>query len=373
MEVAVQACDLDHGRVDGTRVYLAQLLRYFGRIAPETLFTLYHSAEWNPLLAPPESPNYQERRLPKRFAWMQTSFAQALFRDRPDKLFLPVQAAPLFLPRGLEVTVTIHDLAFKKFPGTFPWSDRLRLELMLRAATRRADKVIAISEATRRDLLAYCPWLIPEKIRVIHHGFDREFFTEPFEPGELSRRLAAFSLHSREYLLFVGALQPRKNLIRLVRTFERLRERMPGLKLVLSGERAWLSDPILRAVEKSPARESIVLTGKVSFETLRDLYRGARAFVFPSLYEGFGLPLLEAFAARVPVVTADNSSLREVAGDGALYCDAEDERSLYDALMLLLNNPAVERELLENAERVLSGFSWSKTAEQTLEYILSDQ
>ncbi len=373
MDIAVQACDLDHGRIDGTRVYLAQLLKRFGTLSPETLFSLYHGSDWNPLLAPPKYENYRERLLPKRAAWMQTSFAAAVFRDRPDKLFLPIQAASFFLPRAVEVTVTVHDLAFKKFPDTFPLGDRIRLELMLQAATRRADKLIAISEATRRDVIASCPWVDPERIQVIHHGFDREFFAAPYASADLESRLAAFGLVPKRYILFVGALQPRKNLVRLIHAFEKLRGQASDLKLVLAGERAWLSVPIPRAVEETPAREYIMLTGRVSFETVRDLYRGARVFAFPSLYEGFGLPILEAFAARVPVVTADNSSLREVGGDGALYCDAASESSLQGALERLLNDAALEGELLEKSARVLERFSWQITAEQTLEYILSDQ
>lgn len=120
MKVAIQASDLDHRRIDGTRVYLKELLRRFGTLSPETNFSLYHKGEFNPLLAPPECENYAVEALPFPYAWMQTRFAWELTVSKPDKLFLPIQAAPVFLPRDIEVTATIHDLAFRRYPETFP-------------------------------------------------------------------------------------------------------------------------------------------------------------------------------------------------------------------------------------------------------------
>jgi hypothetical protein len=140
---------------------------------------------------------------------MQTRFAKALFQRRPAKLFLPIQAAPLFLPQRTEVTVTVHDLAFRFFPETFPFGDRLRLNVLLRRAVGRADKIIAISESTKRDLLAFAPHIPEERIRVIYHGFDRSFFGERLAPEALSALIARYGLVPKEYLLFLGALQPR--------------------------------------------------------------------------------------------------------------------------------------------------------------------
>ena len=370
MRVALQASDLDHERIDGTRVYLRELLRRFGSLSPETDFLLYHRSRFNPALAPPTFPNYVERLLSFPLAWMQTRFAWAMYRERPDKLFLPIQAAPLFLPQGLEVTATIHDLAFKKYPKTFPREDLFKLNFLLNRVVSRADKLIAVSEATKRDLLDFFPHLPPERIHVIHHGFDGAFFGTKLSPEDLKRELGEHRLEAGNYILYVGALQPRKNLIRLIRAFEGVKREFPGLKCVLAGEDAWLSGGIREAREKSPSREDILLTGRVSFETLRALYQGARAFVFPSLYEGFGLPILEAFASGTPTLVARNSSLAEVAGEGALFCEAEDERDIEEKLGLLLRDETLRASLRERASRELGRFSWEKTAEETLRCIL---
>ncbi len=150
-----------------------------------------------------------------------------------------------------------------------------------------------------------------------------------------------------------------------------MKETCPEAKLVLAGEAAWLSEAIMDAWEQSPVRDDIVLPGRVSFETLRTLYQGARFFAFPSLYEGFGLPILEAFASGVPVLTADNSSLREVAGDGALYCQADSVADMTEKLIRLWQDAALRQKLIEEGNIRKQDFSWDVCARTTLDYILS--
>lgn len=370
MRVAVQASDLDHERIDGTRVYLRELLKRFSALATETFFDVYHKGVFNPELTPPIQKNYREIRIPFRWAWMQTRFALDLFLKRPEKLFLPIQAAPLFLPSSIEVTATIHDLAFKRFPETFPKKDLWKLNFMLETAVKRADKLIAVSASTKRDLLEFFPTLPESRVQVIHHGFDGEFFGARISDEELAGKLKSYNLQATRYILYVGALQPRKNLIRLIQAFEILKQSAPEAKLVLCGEPAWLSQGIVEAWEKSPVRDDIVLPGRVSFETLRMLYQGARVFAFPSLYEGFGLPILEAFASQVPVLTADNSSLVEVAGDGALFCQAEDTSDIALKLGRLWNDETLRLDLIRKGNEQLKHFSWDKCARETIDCIL---
>lgn len=371
MRVAIQASDLDHSRIDGTRVYLRELLRRFGTLSPETHFHLYHKRDFNPSLAPPALSNYVAEQLSFPHAWMQTRFAWELFRTRPDKLFLPIQAAPVLMPRNVEVTATIHDLAFRRYPETFPRGDRLKLNFMLETAVRQADKLIAVSASTKRDLLEFFPTLLESRIRVIHHGFDGEFFGVRVSQEAISQKLKTCNLKPGSYILYVGALQPRKNLIRLMQAFEEMKKRVPETKLVLAGEEAWLAEDIIDHWEGTPVRDDIVRTGRVSFEDLRILYQGARVFAFPSLYEGFGLPILEAFASGVPVLTADNSSLSEVAGDGALYCQADDVADMAAKLERLWQDETLRAELVRKGEEQLKQFSWDKCARETLDYILS--
>jgi glycosyltransferase involved in cell wall biosynthesis len=207
-------------------------------------------------------------------------------------------------------------------------------------------------------------------VQVIHHGFDGDFFGTHLSTEDLSVRLKTYNLQPASYVLYVGALQPRKNLVRLIRAFELAKASIPAMRLVLAGEPAWLSDSILRTREESLFKDDIILTGRVGFEDLRALYQGARLFAFPSLYEGFGLPLLEAFASGIPVLTADNSSLREVAGDGALYVDAENEVDIAEKISKLWTDEQLRSSLCEKAHLELARFSWDRTAQETLAVIL---
>lgn len=371
MRIAVQASDLDHARIDGTRVYLLELLRRFGKLDVSDDFTLYHKNSFNPLLTPPSFPNYKTPSLPFPKAWMQTRFAWEMFQTRPDKLFLPIQAAPFFLPRNIEVTATIHDLAWKRYPETFSLRDRWKLDFMLETVLKRAHKLIAVSHSTKRDLLEFFPTLSASKIKVIHHGFGMDLLSTRLSETELSEKLKNYKLQPKNYLLYVGALQPRKNLVRLIQAFDNIKPTCPEAKLVLAGEAAWLATSILEAREKSPHREDIILTGRVSFQDLRVLYQGARVFTFPSLYEGFGIPVLEALASRVPVMTANNSSLPEVAGKAALYCAAENVNDITEKMKQLWQDESLRIRLIQEGTEQLKQFSWDKCAQETLEYVLA--
>lgn len=370
MTIAIQAADLDATRIDGTRVYLLELLKRFGTLAPNQTFHLYHKQTWNEELTPPHFDNYTETALPFPSQWMQTRFALEMFRTKPQHIFFPVQAVPVFLPPTSKITVAIHDLAWKHYPETFTTKTRFKLNFLLKHAIQRADTLITVSESTKRDLLFFFPEINLDTIRVIHHGFDRTRFVPQISQEEKKGTLVHYGLHEKNYFLYVGALQPRKNLIRLIKAFDLFKSNAPEAKLVLVGETAWLSEPILAARDTSPYRDDIVLTGKVSFTDLPAFYQGSRAFVFPSLYEGFGMPILEAFASETPVLTANNSSLPEVAGDAALYCTATDTTSIAEGLTRLWNDTALRTDLIQKGYQRLTHFSWDTCAKQTLESIL---
>ncbi len=373
MNIAIQAADLDHARIDGTRVYIKELLARFGAQAPQHDFHLYHRHAWNPELAPPRFPNYHEHTLAAPAYWTQTRFLVEMFRARPDVLWMPMQSLPFVRPRDMRTVVTIHDLAFKIFPSSFPARDRRRLNLFTDFAVRHADALIAVSHATKNDLLTFYPSVAPENITVVHHGFSTQMFAQPVTAQEHAGVREKYGITAAPYILYVGALQPRKNLVTLVRAFERYAAANSEVQLVLAGGKGWMWEPLMTAVQQSPYRARIVLTGRVSFADLRVLYADARVFAFPSLYEGFGIPLLEAFAAGVPVVTADNSSLPEVAGgasfdDGAaaLMCDAGDVGTLAAHLQHAVEDEAVRTELIARGRARLGHFSWDTCARQTL-------
>lgn len=373
MKIAIQAADLDASRIDGTRVYIRQLLGRFGAIAPDDSFYIFHKHAFNPSLAPPESPNYRvmERKFP--IAWTQISFAFDLMRLRPERLWMPIQSIPLVRPKGMKTVVTMHDLAFLHFPNHFPLVDRVKLRVFADWAVRKSDGIIAISENTKRDIMRFYPNVPEGKIRVIHHGFDSEFFSQDGDPTDAEVLLGELGIAKGRYLLYVGALQPRKNLPVLIRAFERIKkkESFGDLKLVLAGEKAWLWEEIFTTAEASPFSSDILFPGKLPFSLVRTLMKNASVFVYPSLYEGFGLPILEGFASGVPVVCADNSSLPEVGGDASISFLATDDSALSEILERTLTDSAFRDAHIASGFERLKKFSWDTCARETIDFIRS--
>lgn len=368
MEIAVHAAELDEARIDGTRVYLSELLRRLDDPASGDTWHLYHRRAWNPLLCPPPRNGYREHLLPGTYHWTQTRFTWAARKLRPATVFMPIQVLPYGLPQTARTVVTIHDLAFKYYPETFPSRDARRLSWFTDEAVRRADRLIAVTEATKRDLLRSYAGLDEEKIRVIRHGFDPARF-DP-EPGpEDGRILRGYGLVSRRYALFVGAIQPRKNIGGLLDAFARVRERIPEMRLVIVGARAWLWQGIERAVSEHRFRDDIVMAGAVRPEDLPVFYRHARMFVYPSFYEGFGLPILEAMACGTPVITSDNSSLPEVGGDAALYVDPRDADVLAERMEKLWTDDVFAETLRTRGFSRTRDFSWDAAARETRDWI----
>jgi glycosyltransferase involved in cell wall biosynthesis len=266
---------------------------------------------------------------------------------------------------GTTRVVTVHDLSLFAHPETHErrrvWRARRRLPLM----TRAAAAVVTPTEAVRREL---CEWLRvpPSKVFAVHEAARACF--RPMGGGEAAGLLRGLGVGG-DFLLAVGTIEPRKNLSALVRAFEDvLRERPSSpLRLVVAGGRGWLSGPLFEAIEKSPVRGRVVLVGYVSDEQLRALYSACAAFVYPSFYEGFGLPPLEAMSCGAPVLAGNAPAVAEVTAGAARLFDPRDHAQLARALLELLGDEAARRALSEAGLRRAAQFSWQRTARATLD------
>ncbi len=371
MNIAIDCADLDHSRIDGTRVYIKQLLDWFGKLDKNNNFMLYHQTSFNKELKPATFENYNERKIKPYWWWTQTVFAADLRYSKPDVCWMPIQQVPFIGPRKTKYVVTIHDLAFKFFPRHFPKKDLWKLNFFTDSAINRADKIIAISNATKKDILRLYPKIKGNKIHVVQHGFDVQHFSKKRNETEILKikeRLKILNNQKDKYLLYVGALQPRKDLVTLVKAFEKIKKDSANsnLKLILAGEVAWMADGIIAAVKESDYSKEIILTGKVTFEDLAVLYQIAEIFVFPSLYEGFGIPILESFASGTPVVTADNSSLIEVGGNAAKFFKTGEIASLEKVLLKILKSSKIKEEMITSGIKRAKEFSWKESAKKTL-------
>jgi glycosyltransferase involved in cell wall biosynthesis len=345
----------------GTEHYARGLIRALIELGSEHRFRLYFNAPPPELF--PATERVEQRLIPWPRLWTHLRLALELVRHPPDVLFVPSHVLPLLCP--VPGVVTVHDLGYLFYPEAHTRFARWYLDWTTRRHTRVAAHLLADSEATKRDLVR-CYGADPERITVVYPGLD-----PVFRPIEEAQHLAAVRARyglTEVYLIHVGTLQPRKNLLRLLEAFEQLLDRLPAfrseLQLVLVGKRGWLAEPIVARARSMGER--VRLLGHVERADLPALISGARVLVMPSLYEGFGFPVLEAMACGTPVVASNASSLPEVAGDAALLVDPHDTEALAEALASLLTDAEVREKLrrlgLQRAQR----FTWRAAARQVL-------
>jgi glycosyltransferase involved in cell wall biosynthesis len=280
-----------------------------------------------------------------------------LRRDGVQLLHSMGTTTPPFAP--VPSVVSILDLIYHHYPETFPRAARAGLELLVPLGARRADRVIAISEAGKRDLVTTLH-LPPEKVDVVHLGFGIEQTPDPAPENALRER---FGLRGRVLLTVAPALR-HKNLGRLIGAFGRLEE--PDLALVIVGHSGLEADALRRKAAELGLAGRVVFTGWVSDEELEGLYGLAAAFAYPSLMEGFGIPLLEAMRRGVPVASSNLTSLPEIGGDAAEYFDPYDEGAIADAIRRLLDDAARRAELIERGRVRAGEFTWERSARELL-------
>jgi glycosyltransferase involved in cell wall biosynthesis len=369
MKIGIHSSELNQDRIDGTRVYLSQLLQRFSVLDEEDDFFIYHQGRFNTELVDDKikkAENYNFSILKKTPFWTQTKFATKVFFDKIDTLWMPVQNMPIIRRRKMKTVITAHDLAFKLFPKTFPRQDLRKLNLLADYSFPRADKIIAISQSTKNDLLKFYPKIKAENIKVVHHGFDKKFWQGKVNQFEKEKVLQQFNLIEKEYLIYVGVIQPRKNLQLLIQAFDKIKKNNLTLKLVLAGGNGWLWQEIYQVAEKSQYRKDIIFTGGISFLKMKILLQNAQLFILPSLYEGFGMPILEALASKIPVISANNSSLVEVGGEAVEYFSAENINECVNKIEKVFNNQELQKKMIAQGLVQLEKFSWQKSAIETL-------
>ena len=335
-------------QVDGRNRYTAFLgeRRMGDQGPPSLILRLSHLPTVNPVV---------------RVLWEQLIQPVALVKEQIDLLHSLAYALPLACPA--RSVVTVHDLCVLLFPRAFNPANRLYLAAATRRAVRQADGVIAVSASTRRDLVR---WLgVPEeKIAVVPNGIDATF--RPIRDEERLEALRRERGLPERMILFVGTMEPRKNAATLVRAYAQLKERAAiSHKLVLVGGLGWRYERLFTLVEELGLQDDLVFPGFVSYDELPLWYNAADLFVYPSLYEGFGLPPLEAMACGVPVITSNVSSLPEVVGEAGPLVDPLDVEGLAEAMAHVLSDGALRAEMRERGLARAGQFSWLEAARGT--------
>jgi glycosyltransferase involved in cell wall biosynthesis len=357
-------------RQGGNETYIRNLVKALAEIDERNRYTLYlanacAAEEWRDGFVKRHA-NFEIRSLPPPTPLVRVPVALAFeLRLRPVDLLHVQYTAPPFCP--VPVIATIHDLAFEHLPQTFTRRGSLQMKLTVRSTAKKAARIATVSEYSRQDLLRTYK-LPPEKVVVTYNGVESHFTSQPNSADEVERIRRRFGI-DRDYILAVGSLQPRKNLVRLIRVYARLRSEQEKFKhqLVIVGRQLWLADEIFAEVRKQQWADDVILTGYVADEDLPALYRAAAAFVYPSIFEGFGLPPLEAMACGTPVVTSNTSSLPEVVGDAAVLIDPYDEQKLANALLRIVNDELLRVRLRKQGIERVKKFTWRAAAEKTLQ------
>jgi glycosyltransferase involved in cell wall biosynthesis len=296
-----------------------------------------------------------------RIAWEQTALPFLARQRRLDLLHSPHYTMPL--AKTCRVIVTIHDLTFFLDPQMHLPYKRIFFRTMIPLSARRADALITISESTRQDLLRFLP-LDARRVTAIPLGVAARF--SPLDDAAATDKIRNKYRLPARFILAVGVLEPRKNLPTLVRAFRALVEQGLPHSLVLVGHKGWMFDELFRTIANLDLAQRVIFTGYVPEEELPLVYNAADLFVYPSLYEGFGLPILEAMACGVPVITSNLSSMPEVAGDAGILVDPNDVNALADAMTRVLTDRVLRATLAAKGLARARSFSWERMAQETL-------
>ncbi len=369
MKIGFDASRAFHGEATGTENYSQQLLHEMLSIDTENEYYVYTRI-------PREKIKYKFSQNAKvvfinqPYLWTQWGLAKQTFKDPLDVLFVPSHTLPLIRKPGLKTVMTVHDLGAEYLPASHQLKQQLYLKFITRYQLQTASHLIAVSKSTKNDLLKKTG-VKEANISVIYEGVN----LSDDLPSEvvIHKTLRKFELSRHKYFLYVGTIQPRKNLIRLIEAFSLfLIENKAGendMKLVIAGKPGWDYQDIISLPKQLGIADKVVFTGRVDDSQLKSLYISALALTYPSLFEGFGLPILEAYFFGLPVITSNTSSMPEVAGKGAILVNPEEVNGIMRAMQELYLDSDKRHELVRHGKEQLKKFSWSEAARQTIKVL----
>lgn len=348
----------------GVSIYTLNLLNYFqSKSSKDIQFIIY--LRRNPRNELPRESTYFKYQVVKgRWLWSTLFLPIHLWMFKlagknVNVFFSPAHYIPRFCP--FKTVVTIHDLSYVYFPDEFLKKDLYQLKNWTYYALTNSSHVIAVSKTTKKDIIK--EYSVPdEKISVIYNGYENiESLTTSHQPLTTNH----------PYFLYVGTIQPRKNLSTLIGAFSQFHTKHPSFKLIIAGKKGWLYENIFQQVSQLQMTKSIIFPGYVDNDEKVKLYQGATAYILPSLYEGFGIPILEAMSYKCPVIASFSSSLPEIGGEACLYFDPNSVNDLLNKMETLISDKTLVKNLIEKGTKRIDSFSWETTGKQTLEVLLS--
>lgn len=342
----------------GVEEYAYQLIKHLAMVdeAARHTFFLYTPRFAKTDLFLPR--NFIVKKMYSPFFWTRGVFSLKMLLSQADVLFMPTNFLPIFYPK--KNIVTIHGLEFEYYPEMYPDDLLSYLKNNTKRAVNSADKIIAVSQATKNDIIKFYN-VDAEKIHVVRHGVNPQIaYHRKYPPID------------EKYMLFVGRMEKKKNVRNIVKSFDALKEKykVPH-KLVLVGKPGFGYQEIRDEINSALNKQDIVCTGYISHEEKESFFKYADVFVFPPLYQGFGMPVLEAQLRQVPVVTSNIPSIAEIVGDGALLVDPASVEQLADKIYKVISEERTRSDLIERGLENVKKYSWFKCAKETLEVLIS--
>jgi len=399
MIVGIDIRVLARGKKTGIEEYTSNLLSFLltfknsEKIKYKLFYNAFNKVKLDYSWIKPDNVELKEFKLPNRILDLLTLVFKKPTIDKflgPVDIFFSPHFLPISLPQQIKRVITIHDLSFKHHPQFFSFSRKLWHFLTFpKKQVKKADKIITDSFSTKEDLIKIYG-IEPEKIDVIYLGIGSEFKPKLKTSSQLKEVKNKYNLPDN-FILYFGTIEPRKNLALLIKAFENIKENFSDynpkiswaglegratsrgknlfddLKLVIAGSKGWLYKDVIEKTKKSKHKEDIIFTGTIDSIDKPFLYNLASIFIYPSFFEGFGFPPLEAMACGTPTIVSNTSSLPEVVGDGAIMIDPYNVDELTYAIKKVLEDKELRNNLTEKGFERVKKFDWGKTAKQTLE------
>ena len=336
----------------GASVYTLNMLQYFSRIASDENSFVVYLKNYPSLDLPEENEFFKYKVIKGKILWSQIFLPLDLFFHKDiDVYFSPAHYLPSYCP--VPQVVTIHDLAYLYFPDDFRKKDLWQLINWTKFSVKNAKQIIAVSKTTKKDIIKNYG-IDESKVSFVYNGFEK---TAKEKTPEVK---------AKKFILFVGTIQPRKNLEILIEAFSKFQQTNSDFKLIIVGKKGWLYESIFEKVKTMDLEDKIIFTGHVTDEELIWYYKNAFCLTLPSLYEGFGIPVLEAMGYDCPTIISMTSSLPEIGGDASLYFDPKNADDLLQKLNTLNGNSQLRKELIQKGRQRIKDFSWEKCGKETL-------
>ncbi len=370
MRIVVNTRLLLKDRLEGIGWFTHETLKRICTQHPEHEFFFVFDRKWDdefiyssnitPLSMPP-----QARHPLLYYLWFNYSIPYVLKKVKPDLFISPDGYLPLNL--NVKTLAVMHDLNFEHYPQDLPPAERYYYRRFFPRYAANADRIGTVSEFSKRDISELYK-INPDKIDVLYNGAN-EFFepSEEFTKSETKNKYA----DGKQYFLYVGALNPRKNIVNLLKAYEAMRENHPDVvKLVIVGAKMWRTSDIYQTVHRMKYRDDINFCSRLNVQELKNLYGAALALTYVSYFEGFGIPIVEAFCCDTPVITSNVTSMPEVAGDAALLIDPFSVSSIADAMLQIVSSDEVRQSLIAKGRIRQKAFTWQKSADKFWDSIL---